>query len=76
MEFDNEMDRLTPGLLEENPYQCQFIKGLMNMGIGKLSQNPNHSQEEFVQDEQRLAQLLADKNLEILSCFNVTDTIT
>ena len=76
MEFDNEMDRLTPDLLEENPYQCQFIKGMLNMGIGKLSQNPNHSQEEFVQDEQRLAQLLADKNLQILSCFNVTDTTT
>ena len=27
MNFDNDMDKLTPDLLEENPYQCAFIKG-------------------------------------------------
>ena len=68
------MDKLTPEILEENPYQCQFIKGLMNMGLGKLSQHPNQSQDEFVQEEDRLAQLLCDNSLDILSCFNVTPT--
>ena len=32
MGFENEMDQLTPETLDENPYQCSFIKGLMNMG--------------------------------------------
>ena len=32
--FENEMDKLTPDILSENSYQCAFIKGLMNMGIG------------------------------------------
>ena len=32
MGFQSEMDKLSPRVLEENPYQCAFIKGLMNMG--------------------------------------------
>ena len=32
--FENKMEKLTPDLLSENSYQCAFIKGLMNMGIG------------------------------------------
>ena len=44
MGFENPMDQLTPEVLEENPYQCTFIKGLMNVGIGKLSQQPDMTQ--------------------------------
>ena len=32
MGFENKMDKLSPSVLEENPYQCAFIRGLMNMG--------------------------------------------
>ena len=46
----------------------------MNMGIGKFSQQPDQSQLEFVQNEDRLTELFTDKQLEILSCFLVTGT--
>ena len=47
----------------------------MNIGIGKLSQQQNQSQTEFVPDDgDRLTQLFGDKSLELLSCFLVTDS--
>ena len=38
MGFDTVEDRLTPSLLTENPYQCAYVKSLLNQSIGKLSQ--------------------------------------
>ena len=40
MGFEDPGDILTPDLLQENSYQCSFIKSIMNICIGKLSQSP------------------------------------
>ena len=39
MDFSDPLDTLTPEKIEENPYQCTFIKGIMNICIGKMSQS-------------------------------------
>ena len=36
MNFTEEKDILTPELLEENSYQCSFIKAIMNICIGTV----------------------------------------
>ena len=36
MGFTDEKDILTPELLEENSYQCSFIKSIMNICIGTV----------------------------------------
>ena len=45
----------------------------MNMGIGKLSQHANQSQNEFIQDPYRITELFTDNSLEILSCVVVNE---
>ena len=66
-------DLLSPNLLRLTEYQCSFIKGLMNVVVGKLSQSQLRSRVEFVRHSDRLTQLFADKTLEIKSCFSVAD---
>ena len=43
--------------------------GLMNMGIGKLSQHSNQSKTEFVQNQYRITELFTDPSLEIPSAM-------
>merc|ERR1712001_429476 len=71
MQFEGQ-DKLTPNMLDENTYHCSFYKAQMNFSIGKLSQAPNQSKVEYVDDELRMAQLLGDPKLDVKSCSLVT----
>ena len=73
MGFISEGDCLTPELLEENPYQCSFCMSCMNMCIGKISQSNDRKTVEFVDCEDRLTELFANTDLDIKSCFLMTD---
>ena len=74
MSFTRPGEILTPDLLVENIYQCSFIKSIMNICIGKLSQSPIQKTVEFVQGEERRTQIFTDDSLEVSSCFAVTDS--
>ena len=72
MGFDTVEDRLTPSILTENPYQCAYVKSLLNQSIGKLSQTTLKPSVEFVHHEHRLSELFGDVTIDIISCFLVT----
>ena len=71
MGFTDQYDVLTPDCLEENRYQCTFVKSIMNICVGKMAQSPIQTSVEFVSSQERLTQLFSDKTLEIDSCFSV-----
>ena len=73
MEFSNPSDVLSPDLIVPNEYECSFIKSLMNIVVGKLSQSQMHSSVEFIRHEDRVSELFSDPSLDIKTCFGVSD---
>ena len=66
-------DVLSPELIVPNEYECSFIKSLMNIVVGKLSQSQMHSSVEFVRHQDRVSDLFSDPSLDIKTCFGVAD---
>ena len=55
-----------------NPYQCSYVKGILNHSIGKFAQSQLKPTVEFVHHESRLSEIFGDTSLDIISCFLVT----